>query len=456
MALPFRGEPVEFAGPLDDSEVLAAGAYGSLAVCDAHSGRTLRQARAERNSPKVLILRGGERFLIYSRYEIWVWNREPLELLASFNGRIPQSERWYLHDSPFPQSLSDEAVLADWRKERRAIGFEPLALYEAPIRECADGCLLADHFEQDRNGSIRQHGVYRIDPGDWSVELFASLKDAGDIPVLKEDEGWPKPRTDHRAAFDAFVNKATMVEQPVEAFDAPCVTAVLSSLSERIEAELADLIWGEYLRVRFVFEGRDLSEESFFRRLVDSELPVTRPLRQLILTYLEGIEGGEVWSDGEEGIAAFGHAVRALVLLDPESLDVLRLYMTKRDGEHECYCGDVIMPEFLKRYGWRDEAVLRFGVFFAINRIWGGLRPEAQIWNEYGLLDAASGMLKADAFADLVLAELHSHDLAPQWNHQEPKTGYYLSTLVAGLDPSDPYHQSLRRAFEEKCPEAFD
>ena len=458
MALPFRGEPVHFAGPLNDKEVLVAGSYGSLAVCDAASGRTLRAAQSERSFPKVLILRDGERFLIYSRHEIWVWRREPLELLTRFNGRIPQSEGWSLHDSPLPRDASDETVLAGWRKERRAIGFEPLALYEAPFRECADGRVLADHSEQDRHGSIRQHGVYQIDPSDWSVELFASRKDAGDIPVPKEDVGWAKPRTEHLAAFDAFVNKTTMVEQPFEAYDAACVEAALSSLRTRVEAELTDLIWGEYLRVRFVFEGSDVSEEDFYQALFKRELPVTQALRQLILAYLERIEGGEgsqPWSDGEEGIAAFGQAVRALVLLDPGSLDVLRLYMTKRDGEHESFCGDVVLPDFLKRHGWHDEAVLGFGVFFAINRIWGGRGPENRIWNEYGLIDAASAMMTAEAFAELVLAELRSHDLEPQWNHQEPKGPYYLSSLVAGLDPSDRYHQSLRRALEEKCPEPF-
>ncbi len=688
MVLPFKGEQVEAAAPLNEREVLAAGSDGSLAVCDASTGQVLRRAKSEERFPKLRVLRGGQRFLLLSQYKLWVWCSDPLELETQFNGWVRRSNRWQLYDSSPPPAGEDKSVLERWREERRALEFQQLGLNPESFRECADGKLLIGRYFDLPSGSSPSYGIYRIDPSDWSLEPFIlpetqagilnyfrgfspsgryairsdylalpytngrrglkgllglgsgdgseahrdakwdgklrfgqtlelwdlagepkiaqrpmvrmiehghmrgntlgdgfvgedrllslaeqierihnspngttelarwfdlpvsrslrllhdtvqqvywepeerafwvqfhpsvlrrvslegnlsplisfarwshegdpyagpwhgcrelgleflsdgrlrfgsprdgfvcfdpaiCMEQAGDIHVFDEDEDGFEPPHDHGAAFDAFVNKATMVEQPVESFTAAGVEVALSSLTEQVETRLADLIWGEYLRVRFELDGEDLSEESFYQRIVEQDLPVGGALRKLILAYLDGIEGGEgkqPWSEGEEGIAAFGHAVRALVLLDPGFLDVLRLYMTKRDGEHECFCGDVILPDFLKRYGWRDPAVLGFGVFFAINRIWGGRVPESLIWNEYGLIDAASGMMKAEAFANLVLAELRRHDLDPQWNHQEPKTGYYLSTLIAGLDQADRYHKALRAALEEKCPEAF-
>ena len=95
--------------------------------------------------------------------------------------------------------------------------------------------------------------------------------------------------------------------------------------------------------------------------------------------------------------------MRALVLLDPSAIDLLKAFMSMRDHEHDGYCELVILPDFVKQYGWHDETAIRFGIFFYLDLLFGG--REGMNFNEIGLLTAARNMIAAERFAKLVFAE---------------------------------------------------
>jgi hypothetical protein len=260
--------------------------------------------------------------------------------------------------------------------------------------------------------------------------------------VIPESEDGFGPAQCHRDAFRSFVadhtvNTARMRDWSVQACD-----EALWELAKRIEADMPSMIWGETLRFRFAVAGEITNETEFFQRLLDQQINAVAGLRTLLLTYLDKIgvggEGRQLWQNGEKGIAALGPALRALVLLDPDALDVFRIYLSKRDGEHEGYCRGTIMPDFVKTHGWRDRKALQFGIYFILNSFWGGfsLNP-----NEYGLLTAASCMVSAKDFVGMLLGEVFAFNPTPQWSHQNEEG--YLASFGAGLDEGDGYQAAV-------------
>ena len=65
------------------------------------------------------------------------------------------------------------------------------------------------------------------------------------------------------------------------------------------------------------------------------------------------------------------------------------------------------MKIYIQETGWRDRAMIRFGIYFALIRHRDGLLALAGgLLDEYGLLSVAERMINADDFASLITQEI--------------------------------------------------
>lgn len=182
-------------------------------------------------------------------------------------------------------------------------------------------------------------------------------------------------------------------------------------------------------------------EPEYFQRIVDGRVEVVDDLRQLLGVYLEKIgdggEGRQPWYSNT--VPALGYAMRALVLLAPESIDLLKLYMLKCDREHEKFCYRTILPDLIQRHGWRDRGMIRLGVFMEICVEAGGQGRGSL--DRDGLQTAAASQFSPCEFADAVLEELNRVMLS-LWSDDpefEAETKWQLKGFCSGLRPEKPF-----------------
>ncbi len=208
----------------------------------------------------------------------------------------------------------------------------------------------------------------------------------------------------------------------VATFSRDVVASVLTELAQQVRARFGELVWTEtfnlIFEMSFVVAGTVVTEVDFFGQIRAARLPVAPELRNLLTAYLAALPSAlkedtvheQVW--GPPDIGAFGPALHALMVLDADTLDVFRDYLALRDGEHEKYSTDVIMPSFIAAHGWRTDETLRFGIYFALVREHDGTRASAGFLNEFGLLEAAEEMLSPAMFATMIDEELDGFERA--------------------------------------------
>lgn len=308
---------------------------------------------------------------------------------------------------------------------------------------------VAVNFEKDGRLCVVLKGV-----GTYQIEPTAISSAARSIEI---DVSTPAPPIrSHREAFRAFVRSRTAKPIVLKDWSWDACAMALREQRVRIEAQFDSLLTGsehaKNLEFRYLVGDQRFEEAEFFQRLVDKRIDVASELRALLTTYLHkvgpGGEGRQPWKHGESGTPALAHAMRALVLLDPDSLNVFRAYLAKRDGEHEGYCRDTIVPDYVKAHGWRDRTALRFGIYFTLNLFWGGLMGGSV--NRNGLMIAAAELVGAGEFADMVLAEAAAFNLEPQWNDQDEN--FYVACFFAGLDKNEPFETKVREALMQLRP----
>ncbi|HXI06447.1 MAG TPA: hypothetical protein VNJ49_08945 [Bradyrhizobium sp.] len=208
----------------------------------------------------------------------------------------------------------------------------------------------------------------------------------------------------------------------VQEFSETAIVDTLRSLTRDVREHLADMVHKKVLELSFEVDNRTMTETAFFARLTRERIPVASELRDLLTAYLEAqprvVEAKrifrQIWGPEEEDQGAFAPAMQALLHLDPSAHDVFRDYLAKRDGEHEAYSTNVIMKNYVQETGWRDRAMISFGVYFALIRHRDGRMALAGgLLDEYGLLQAAERMFKADEFASLIMEEIDQFIVNP-------------------------------------------
>ncbi len=255
----------------------------------------------------------------------------------------------------------------------------------------------------------------------------------------------------HARAFSGFIRERRRDRFALPDWSRDSVAAALSAQRAAVAKSLDDLV-GEEDKLTFSYKvaGKPVKEATFFRRIAKDALPVVPELRALLIAYTdslgEGGEGVQPWQDPDEAVGGLGPALHALSLLDPDGLDVLRAYLETRDGEHEGYALDVVVPAFFKRHGWRDAAAVRFGIYATLNRFWGGRQPPEGF---DGMWTAMARLLTPGEAAMAVLREAEHFGGKPEWGHG---AAVYRGAFRSLLDTGNPYEAAVRDALREALP----
>ena len=253
----------------------------------------------------------------------------------------------------------------------------------------------------------------------------------------------------HAKSFAAYVRERRRDRLVLPDWGRDSVAAALEAQRAAIAAGLPDLVDPEEdrLAISYKVAGKSVREAAFFRRIATDALPVVPELRALLLTYTdalgEGGEGVQPWQEPEKGVGGLGPALHALALLDPNCVDVMRAYLETRDGEHEAYALDVVVPAFFERHGWCDAAAVRFGIYATLNRFWGGRRPPE---GSAGLRDAMARLLTPEEAAEAVLREAEHFGRRPEWGYD---AAAYREAFRSLLDAANPFEAAVRNAMDE-------
>ncbi|MBR0753636.1 hypothetical protein JQ604_15715 [Bradyrhizobium jicamae] len=205
----------------------------------------------------------------------------------------------------------------------------------------------------------------------------------------------------------------------VRDFSKSAIVDALAQLTRDVRDRLSDLLQNDVFEVSFKVGKRTISETAFFARLTRERIPVASALRELLTVYLEVqprvIEASKIFRQiwGPENQGALAPAMLALLRLSPDAHDVFRDYLVKRDGEHETYSTNTIMKLYIKETKWRDLAMIRFGIYFALIRHRDGIRFPHGPLDEYGLLRAAEKLIAPDQFAAEIVQELEQFVVHP-------------------------------------------
>ncbi|MGU3403828.1 hypothetical protein [Methylobacterium brachiatum] len=278
---------------------------------------------------------------------------------------------------------------------------------------------------------------------------------------ISEDEdgfqptAWAGPKS---SAIQRFLAKAC--PRPVvvvAAFEQAAIADALQRLAQMIRTGLADLLQDDVLDLAFKVGGRTMTETAFFARLARERIAVVPELRALLTTYLDvqpEIVAAkklyrQVWGP-KENQGALAPAMQALLHLDPGAHDVFRRYLDRRDGEHETHSRDVILETYIAETGWRDAAMIRFGLYAAMTQYRDGVIILGGHLDTSGLVGAAEALLSPDAFAEAILDELDRFMELPDFDPPVPKAELYQG-LTDGLRMS-PYGQRVRAALAARRP----
>lgn len=198
--------------------------------------------------------------------------------------------------------------------------------------------------------------------------------------------------------------------------------SALATLAGEVAARFVALIGGSEGEPTFELAFRTgetiLTEAELFALALERGWDLRQATRALLTAWLDAVKRHELGGRGQTAIAGgidpdtnhwfhgLGQALRYLVATGPDSLDLLRLYLTRRDGEREIFAADVLSRMYLERYGYSSQDSYRFAIFWVATRSSDGPDPADDLWTDLGLLDAAAASMAPAAFADLVLDEL--------------------------------------------------
>ncbi len=268
-----------------------------------------------------------------------------------------------------------------------------------------------------------------------------SLDDEGRLGPLIAQPDRPRARS-HAKDFAAYVRSRRRDRFALPDWSRDSVAATLIAQRAAVAAGLDDLVDDEdRLAFSYKVAGKPVKETTFFARIARDALPVVPELRALLAAYIDALgaggEGVQPWQDPDEGVGGLGPALRALALLDPDGLDVLRAYLETRDGEHEGYALNVVVPAFFKRHGWRDAAAVRFGIYATLNRFWGGRHPAEGF---AGMRKAMARLLTPGEAVAAVLREAEHFGGKPDWGYDAAANRAAFCSL---LSPTDPFEVAV-------------
>lgn len=208
----------------------------------------------------------------------------------------------------------------------------------------------------------------------------------------------------------------------------------LKHLTNEVAARFNDLLGGtrysSSFELAFQTVQQTLQEDEFFDLAIKHGWDLREETTHLLTTWLDKLEDKDrdsscytaIWAGGDQehecSCGALGQVLKYLVLTDKNCLEVFRTYLSRRDGEHEVFSADVLGRLYIDTYGFSSPDIYRFGIYWVAIRYRDGRGPVENLWNELGLLDAASSHMLPIVFADLVFEEFAVFNAKWSWSNQ--------------------------------------
>ena len=258
----------------------------------------------------------------------------------------------------------------------------------------------------------------------------------------------------HKEAFINYLKTRTATRIILSDFNQTSCAKAIHEQTIRLKRDYKNMLIGTriFYSLKFFYNisGVERDEIEFFQLIIDTKIDIVSELRELLFTYINQVKGNGNWVQPWQTteIPGLGSAMRALLILDSESIDLFRQYLEIRDGEHESYCSNEILPDYVQTHGWRNKDALRFGIYASLNAFWGNVSDGNP--NKCSLLEAAAELVTAEEFTDMLISEATTFSLDPLWNNQDQD--WYILNFLSYLDTADQYNKKIIDTLIERKP----
>jgi hypothetical protein len=373
---PIRDAEILFASPLGAGRILLVckGFVGMersfVSIIDAASGAIIQKSSlAGWSADKYLITRNKKHLLGFNRWSIFQCNILNLDLFLHLSLIELIDGQWYIGNWSKYFDGSKRVYHSKYIEDECAAKLGNGQLFSLDIDQIiscgeTEGGKISFAYNQsiyttNSDGSRSKAGEKKYICYFLPETHSCTRSEVSDIYSTYLIEPW---KTDHICYRDADVRfsnqaiEAATVNIQVNALDASGYAAALDRLAEIIlqgidkvrfahtlkfrfhcndkglsriygEQEFADLLWGA--------KYWDSSKGSSDRLLQEGALVIAPSLERLITAFLDSQPDGEqLYHNGDDGIAVCDPFVGALLILNPERLDLVRRYISSLDLEH--------------------------------------------------------------------------------------------------------------------------
>jgi hypothetical protein len=257
----------------------------------------------------------------------------------------------------------------------------------------------------------------------------------------------------------------TIFSWPVSELAPAAVCKALDALALRIAATgFEGIAVGMEANIRFAVGDKSLTEREFYNELVGLNMTASAPsLRRLITAYLDRGETGEgeypICHSGEWSTAPCGFALRAIVLLDKGATDLVRRYLEATDLEHDGFAVEEPFAAYVKKYGFKSDDDLRFGVFSILTA--SNSASGHGLWKSCGIITGARQLMSGKQFAELLNSEIevvHAFQIEDDFDPEglESALEDLVESLREALDPDSSWASEFYATLAMRWPPIRD
>lgn len=212
-------------------------------------------------------------------------------------------------------------------------------------------------------------------------------------------------------SFDAFKTAIDQISNLIE-------TDFPNLLSDGFNGEKSELIFN------FKINEIILDEISFFKIIELNEIDVSEEIEKLIISFYkrDDIDNCLVRPWRNIGMPPLGPALKALLILDIEKVNIFRLFIQRHDSEYEKYCEHILIPDLIAKHSWEKESLIRTAAYYCADHM--GNTGVSSFWAIGGfwlpsnnMIEGAKKFYSADNLAKIISEEyIHFHKTpVPEW-----------------------------------------
>lgn len=402
----------------DDKIIVIASDGRDLALVDATSGSVLKRRQGEQYRwLNHAIVDNGRKLITFGAHPaLEVFDARDLSLICRFDeihirgksGRLIRTDGYYVVGEKPGRLFHSPALEEEYRSFEEAGAWNS---FKSNLIENNDGTILlpvlARTYGADRRWRYR---LCRVDYSNGNIEIVSefvpdeallrrpwipeaivhpdgsagiNLAPASCLAFSGPQIASPRPmiifanydsskkggelRADRDRRFASHLSLFSTTEIVASEFSARSCGEALRGMTRLIQQDFEGLIWGERLEFHFIVGETRHDEGEFFRELMERQLLVRTELKDLLDAYINQATRGpgrrylknlspSVAVGDYPVIPALGPALRTLLVLDPESIQIFKSFAACVDLEHDTYLRSVVLMEYARKRGWAEDA----------------------------------------------------------------------------------------------------